>query len=68
MKLKTLAARAERSGPLETVILVRPNIRDAGSRTMADALVEASGQFERDSRAGVGEFRDGGTVYLPPIS
>jgi enoyl-CoA hydratase len=46
--------RVERNGPVTTIILTRPERRNAVDRETADALVEAVVTFDRDSSASVG--------------
>jgi enoyl-CoA hydratase len=46
--------RIERNGPVTTIILARPDRRNAVDRETADALVEAVLAFDRDSSASVG--------------
>ncbi len=46
--------RVERNGPVTTIILMRPERRNAVDRETADALVEAVQAFDRDSSANVG--------------
>jgi enoyl-CoA hydratase len=48
------AVRVERSGPVTTVILDRPEVRNAVDRETARALAEAFLTFERDDDARVG--------------
>lgn len=45
--------RVERNGPVTTVILDRPNVRNAVDRPTADALANAFLAFERDNEARV---------------
>ena len=45
--------RVERNGPVTTIILARPERRNAVDRETADALVAAVLAFDRDSRASV---------------
>ncbi|MBI1211473.1 MAG: crotonase/enoyl-CoA hydratase family protein [Alphaproteobacteria bacterium] len=53
--------RVERNGPVTTIILARPDRRNAVDRETADALVEAALAFDRDSSASVGVlWGDGG--------
>jgi len=56
------AVRVERSGPVTTVILHRPERRNAVDRATAETLAQAFRDFERDDAAKVGVlFGDGGT-------
>jgi enoyl-CoA hydratase len=56
------AVRAERNGPVTTVILSRPEARNAVDRTTADALAEAFAAFEHDDSASVAVlWGEGGT-------
>ncbi|MBP6011739.1 MAG: crotonase/enoyl-CoA hydratase family protein [Alphaproteobacteria bacterium] len=54
--MTTPAVRTERNGPVTTVILSRPDRRNAVDRPTADALVEAFLSFDRDSNAAVAVF------------
>ena len=47
------AVRAEKSGPVTTVVLSRPAVRNAVDRGTAEALVDAFRSFERDEEARV---------------
>ena len=54
--------RVERDGPVATVILARPERRNAVDRPMADALADAFLKFERDQTASVAVlWGEGGT-------
>jgi enoyl-CoA hydratase len=56
------AVRVERDGPITTVILSRPAVRNAVDRDTADALAEAFRAFEADEEARVGVLGgEGGT-------
>ncbi len=44
----------EKSGPITTIILNRPNVRNAVDRATAEALVEAFREFDADNSALVG--------------
>ena len=56
------AVRVERSGPVSTVILSRPERRNAVDRPTAEALAEAFRGFEDDESAAVAVlYGDGGT-------
>ncbi len=48
------SVRVERNGPVTTIILARPERRNAVDRETADALVQAVLAFDRDSNASVG--------------
>ncbi len=50
------AVRVERSGPVTTVVLSRPDVRNAVDRPTADALVRAFLAFDADPEALVGVF------------
>ncbi len=50
------AVRVERDGPVTTVILSRPDVRNAVDGPTAAALAEAFLAFERDAEARVGVF------------
>src|SRR6202142_1770508 len=47
------SVRVERNGPVTTIILTRPERRNAVDRETADAVVEAALAFDRDSSASV---------------
>ena len=49
-----MTVRVERDGPITTVILDRPEVRNAVDRVTADALVSAFQDFEADDEAQVG--------------
>jgi enoyl-CoA hydratase len=52
----------EKNGPVTTVILSRPEVRNAVDRETAEALAEAFGAFDRDDTASVGVlYGDSGT-------
>ena len=53
---ETPAVRVERDGPVTTVILSRPDVRNAVDRPTASALAEAFLAFERDPDAQVAVF------------
>ncbi|MBI1815974.1 MAG: crotonase/enoyl-CoA hydratase family protein [Deltaproteobacteria bacterium] len=56
-----MAVRIERKGPVFTVILSRPERRNAVDRTTAAALADAFREFESDASAGVAVlFGEGG--------
>jgi enoyl-CoA hydratase len=57
-----MPVRVERSGPVTTVVLSRPEVRNAVDRSMADALVEAFRAFDADPGASVAVlWGEGGT-------
>jgi enoyl-CoA hydratase len=57
-----MSVRVEASGPVTTVILARPERRNAVDRDTADALVAAFDRFERDEQARVAVlWGEGGT-------
>jgi enoyl-CoA hydratase len=57
-----MSVRVEASGPVTTIILARPERRNAVDRDTADALVVAFERFERDEQARVAVFwGEGGT-------
>lgn len=51
-----MSVRVERSGPITTVILSRPEVRNAVDRTAAEALADAFRAFDADPDAAVGVF------------
>jgi enoyl-CoA hydratase len=51
-----MSVYVERSGPVTTVIMERPNARNAVDPETADALVAAFEAFNRDPEAKVGVF------------
>ena len=53
MQSQVRAVRVERSGPVTTVVLSRPEVRNAVDRPTAAALAEAFRTFERDETASV---------------
>jgi enoyl-CoA hydratase len=55
--------RVERSGPVTTVILDRPDVRNAVDRDTADALVAAFRAFEADPDAKVGVLWGSGGTF-----
>ena len=58
----TPPVRVEKTGPVTTVVLSRPEVRNAVDRETAAALVAAFEAFERDDEARVAVlFGDGGT-------
>jgi enoyl-CoA hydratase len=60
--MKTPAVRIERQGAITTVVLHRPDVRNAVDRGTAAALVDAFEAFERDVDARVAVlFGEGGT-------
>ncbi len=57
-----MSVHVERSGPVTTVVLHRPDVRNAVDRATADALADAFRAFEADESARVAVlFGDGGT-------
>ncbi len=54
--MSTPAVRSERNGPVTTVILSRPDRRNAVDRPTAEALAEAFLAFDRDPEASVAVF------------
>jgi enoyl-CoA hydratase len=57
-----MLVRVERNGPVTTVIINRPQQRNAVDRPTADALAAAFGEFENDNNARVAVLvGDGGT-------
>lgn len=48
-----MAVRTEKNGPVYTVILDRPEVKNAVDRACADALAEAFREFEKDASAAV---------------
>ena len=57
-----MAVRVEKAGPVTTVVLARPEVRNAVDRVTADALVSAFASFEADDGALVAVlFGEGGT-------
>jgi enoyl-CoA hydratase len=56
------AVRIEKSGPVTTVVLHRPERRNAVDRATAEALADAFGEFEADEQAAVAVlYGEGGT-------
>lgn len=49
-----MSVRVEKKGPITTVILSRPDVRNAVDRTTAEALAEAFRAFDTDEEAKVG--------------
>src|SRR3954471_9120935 len=57
-----VAVRIEKSGPVTTVVLHRPERRNAVDRATAEALADAFGEFEADEQAAVAVlYGEGGT-------
>ena len=48
-----MAVRVEKNGPVTTVILARPEVRNAVDRPTADALAAAFRAFDADASASV---------------
>ncbi len=60
--MRPMSVRTEKSGPVTTVVLSRPERRNAVDRPTADALTAAFEAFERDDEARVAVlFGEGGT-------
>jgi enoyl-CoA hydratase len=57
------AVRVQRDGPVTTVLLSRPERRNAVDRATADALVEAFSAFEADPDASVAVLHGEGGVF-----
>ena len=57
------AVRSEKNGPVTTVILSRPDRRNAVDRPTAEALAEAFLAFDRDPSAAVGVFYGEGEAF-----
>ncbi len=57
------AVTVERSGPVTTVILSRPEVRNAVDGPTADALAAAFADFERDDNAAVAVLYGAGGVF-----
>ena len=56
-----MSVRTEKNGPVTTVIISRPEVRNAVDREAAEALVDAFRDFDKDSEASVGVlFGDNG--------
>lgn len=51
-----MSVRVEKNGPITTVILIRPEVRNAVDRATAGALADAFRAFEADEEALVGVF------------
>ena len=57
-----MSVRTEKSGPVTTIVLARPEVRNAVDRTTAQALADAFRAFEADDEARVAVlFGEGGT-------
>jgi len=57
-----MSVRIEKNGPVATIVLARPEVRNAVDRATAAALAEAFRAFEADASASVAVlFGDGGT-------
>jgi len=57
-----MSVRVEKNGPITTVILSRPEVRNAVDRETAQALADAFSQFDNDPEAQVGVlFGENGT-------
>ncbi|MGC9667861.1 crotonase/enoyl-CoA hydratase family protein [Planosporangium sp. 12N6] len=57
------AVRVERSGPVTTVILDRPDVRNAVDRATAQALADAFREFDADDRARVAVLWGAGGTF-----
>jgi enoyl-CoA hydratase len=61
-KMASMSVRVERSGPVTTVVLSRPDVRNAVDRPTAEALVAAFEAFDTDETALAGVlWGEGGT-------
>jgi enoyl-CoA hydratase len=58
-----MAVRVEKDGPVTTVILDRPDVRNAVDAAHAQALYDAFRDFEADDAASVGVFWGAGGVF-----
>ncbi|MEZ4267554.1 MAG: crotonase/enoyl-CoA hydratase family protein [Myxococcota bacterium] len=58
-----MAVRSERRGPVTTVILDRPEVRNAVDRPTADALADAFREFEADDSARVAVLWGAGGTF-----
>jgi enoyl-CoA hydratase len=58
-----MAVRVERNGPVTTVILDRPEVRNAVDGPTAQALADAFGAFEADEQARVGVLWGAGGAF-----
>lgn len=56
-----MSVRVEREGPVTTVVISRPETRNAVDRKTADALADAFGDFERSDAAVAVLWGEGGT-------
>jgi enoyl-CoA hydratase len=57
-----MSVRVEKNGPVTTIVLARPEVKNAVDRATADALSAAFRDFDEDSSAGVAVlFGEGGT-------
>lgn len=57
-----MSVRIERDGPVTTIVLSRPDVRNAVNRETAQALADAFREFDRDEGAAVGVlYGDHGT-------
>lgn len=57
------AVRTERQGPVTTVVLDRPHVRNAVDRPTAEALADAFRAFEADDEAAVAVLWGGGGTF-----
>jgi len=58
-----MSVRSERSGPVTTVILDRPGVRNAVDRATADALADAFRDFDADDEAAVAVLWGAGGAF-----
>jgi enoyl-CoA hydratase len=58
-----VSVRVEKDGPVWTVVLDRPQVRNAVDRAMAEALAEAFHGFESDGSAAVGVLCGAGQTF-----
>src|SRR5262245_16443911 len=58
-----MSVRVERNGPITTIILDRPQARNAVDRPTADALASAFREFDADPEAHVGVLYGDGGVF-----
>jgi enoyl-CoA hydratase/carnithine racemase len=58
-----MSVRVEKAGPVTTVVLSRPDVRNAVDRQTAEELAEAFHAFERDGSASVAVFWGEGGAF-----
>ena len=58
-----MSVRVEKNGAVTTVILARPDVKNAVDRATADALADAFREFDADPDASVGVFFGEGGVF-----